>query len=197
VKPKPIGLMLALIFSILPAWAQKSELKFKSIEVTHFSKAEGIELTSDFPDFLYACLLSILKNNPKYSKMYEEVIGENEFVEPADAEQSLILQGTVLEYKKAGTGKSIVLAILKGLCAANLEDWENPESCRVPDRALRARMVILRRANKESLFDREIEVFAHGKSEYSDRPEDVIAEERLAAALAQAVAGSVKKALRP
>jgi hypothetical protein len=189
--------MLALIFSILPAWAQKSELKFKSIEVTHFSKAEGVELTSDFPDFLYACLLSNLKNNPKYSKMYEEVIGENEFVEPADAEQSLILQGTVLEYKRSGTGWSTVLAILGSLCVAHSEDRETRESCRVPDHALRARVVILRRANKESLFEREIKVAAHGKSEYSDRPEDVIAEERLAAALAQQVAGSVKKKLRP
>jgi hypothetical protein len=145
--------------------------------------------------FLYACSTKRLKR----AKLFEEVIGENEVVEPAEADQSLIVQGILLEYRKAGVGERILRGVLESF-TCHYEDWagniRTPDWCRQPDRFLRARVAILRRTSKEILFDQEINAGASGSSDTSSRSPDVIAEERLAIELASQVAGAAKK-LRP
>ena len=48
-------LLLAAAVFLLTTWASaKDQPKFKSIEVKHFTNAEGVELPPEFSDFLYS-----------------------------------------------------------------------------------------------------------------------------------------------
>src|SRR5215469_13441091 len=70
--------------------------QFKTAEAKHFVTAEGVELTPTFADYFYAELRSELTK----AKLVNDVIGEGEAVDDADAPKSLVISGTFTEYKK-------------------------------------------------------------------------------------------------
>jgi hypothetical protein len=74
----------------------KDEPKYKTAEAKHFDRAEGVELSPEFSDYLYAELRTQLQK----TKMFGQVIGEGEVVEDADAPASVVVTGTLTEYKK-------------------------------------------------------------------------------------------------
>lgn len=94
-----IRLILVALFPLLPAHAQKVTPRFKAIEVRHFDQAEGVEIPPEVPDFLYA----VLRHELEKSGMFEKVVGEEEVLERAEGEGSLILHGTLLEDGRRGT----------------------------------------------------------------------------------------------
>ncbi len=88
--------LAALLVVCLGSTLWAAEPKFKSAEVKHFERAEGVELSPEFSDLLYA----EIKNALKKSKLVGQPIGEGEVIDTADAPNSIIIAGNVLEYKK-------------------------------------------------------------------------------------------------
>ncbi|HKE06476.1 MAG TPA: hypothetical protein VKB48_01545 [Candidatus Acidoferrum sp.] len=100
---KRIGwLILVLALAAGSATAKDVTPVFKTAEATHFTGAEGVELTPSFYDYFYAELRDELKK----SKLVKDVVGEGEAVDDADAEKSVVISGTVSEYKKGSVVKS-------------------------------------------------------------------------------------------
>src|SRR5438067_4804550 len=100
-------LLIAIAFFLTTLASAKDQPKFKSIEVKHFPSAEGVELPPDFGDLLYAELKTALQKK----NLAKELIGEGEVVDAADAPNSAILEGNVLEYKKGSRAKEGVMEI--------------------------------------------------------------------------------------
>ena len=131
-------LLLAAVFLLIP-WANaKDRPKFKSIEVKHFSSAEGVELPPEFSDFLYAELRAGLQNK----RVARQLLGEGEVVDPADAAQSAILEGNILEYKK---GSIVKESLLRGFAGG---------------RSLTAHVRVVRRSDNEAIVDKDVKVQA-------------------------------------
>jgi Domain of unknown function (DUF4410) len=84
---------------------------FKTAEAKHFNAAEGVELTPAFYDYFYA----ELRNELKKSKLVNDVIGEGEAVDDADAAKSVIINGTVTEYKKGSAVKNALIGFGAGM----------------------------------------------------------------------------------
>jgi len=157
-------LLVAGVLVSCPAWAaKKGAAKFKSAEVRHFTSGEGVELSPEFPDFLYAQM----KKEMQKTGLFEQIIGEDEAVEAADAERSLIVSGNVLEYKKGSVAKEVLIGFGAGR------------------RSLKTHISVLRRSNKEALVDKDMTVKAP-----STRKENLLAN-----FLAKKIAGEIKKAL--
>jgi hypothetical protein len=114
-------LMLALLAGILAMGAAgkpKDETPhYKTAEAKHFATAEGVELTPAFVDYFYAELRSELTK----SKLVNEVIGEGEAVEAADAPQSLVISGTITEYKKGNVVKSTLIGFGAGMRSLKMD----------------------------------------------------------------------------
>ncbi len=123
------------------AGPSKGEPKFKAIAVKHFTLAEGVELSPEFPDFLYA----ELKDELKKSGLYEEITGEGEVVEANDAPKSLVVEGRMLEYKKGSVVKESLIGFGAGM------------------RSLRAQITVRRRSDNEVVLDKELKVRASSK----------------------------------
>jgi len=102
---------------------------FKTAEAKHFSGVEGVELTPAFYDYFYAELKSELTK----SKLVSEVIGEGEAVEDADADKSVVITGTVTEYKKGSVVKSALIGFGTGM------------------RSLKVDADVMRRSDKQNL----------------------------------------------
>jgi Domain of unknown function (DUF4410) len=108
------SLTLALIgLLLLPAAssAKDAEPQFKTIEAKHFTRAEGVELSPQFTDYLYAELRSELAK----TKMFAQVTGEGEAVEDADAPRSLVIDGMITEYKSGNVAKAVIIGFGAGL----------------------------------------------------------------------------------
>src|SRR5947209_1797411 len=133
-------LFLAICMLITLAGA-KDQPKFKSVEVKHFSLAEGVELPPQFSDYLYAELQADLQKK----KVTEQLVGEDEVVDPADASRSVILEGSVLEYKKGSVVKESLIGFGMGM------------------RSLTAHVKLLRRSNNEAVIDKDLKVRASSK----------------------------------
>lgn len=116
----------------------KDEPKFKSLEVKHFPNAEGVELPPEFSDYLYAELRATLQKK----KLAEQLIGEDEVVDAADAPRSAILEGSVLEYKKGSVVKESLIGFGAGA------------------RSLTAHVKLTRRSNNQAIIDKDIKVRA-------------------------------------
>lgn len=127
---------VVILFSALAA--AKDQPKFKSIEVRHFSQAEGVELPPEFSDFLYAEIRADLQKK----KLADQLPGENEVVDPADAAQSVILEGSVLEYKKGSLVKEKLIGFGAGL------------------RSLSTHVKLTRRSDNQALIDKDLKVKA-------------------------------------
>src|SRR6266566_6738558 len=98
-----MAMAVAVFTAVLPALAKDPEAQFKSVEAKHFTRAEGVELSPEFGDYLYAELRAELTK----AKLFGQVIGEGEVVDAADAPSSIIIEGTVTEYKKGNVAKDV------------------------------------------------------------------------------------------
>jgi hypothetical protein len=110
--------------------------QYKAAEVTHFTASEGVELTPEFYDFLYAELKAELQKK----KVVEQIIGEGEVVDAADAPTTLSIGGSVLEYKKGSVAKAVLIGFGTGR------------------RSLRSQVKIVRLSDKQAVFDQELTV---------------------------------------
>ena len=97
-------------FAAAPATAKDAEIKFKTVEAKHFDRAEGVELTPEFSDYLYAELRTQLGK----TKIFGQVIGEGEVVEVADAPASVVVTGTLTEYKKGNVAAAVIIGFGAG-----------------------------------------------------------------------------------
>jgi hypothetical protein len=133
--------ILVLLAISLSAFAADKQTKYNTAEPKHFSKAEGVELSSEFPEFLYAALSAELKK----SKLFKDVIGEGEVVDAADAPNSFSIDGEITEYKKGSVTKEILIGYGAGR------------------RALKTRIKITRVSDKSVVFDKELQVKASSR----------------------------------
>lgn len=165
------NLLLVLSAAILaaPAWAKDPPRQFKTVEAKHFTRAEGVELSPEFFDYLYAELRTELAK----TKLFVEVIGEGEAVEEADAAQSAIIEGNVTEFKKGSAVKEGLTSVIFGVPLAGF-------------RGLRASAVVRRRSDQKVLFESQFRV-----SSSSRMNEKVLARD-----VAEAMAKKIKKALK-
>jgi hypothetical protein len=106
-----IGTLAAALLWTSPAIAKDHEAHFKSVEAKHFPRAEGVELSPAFSDYLYAELRQELIK----AKLFDQVIGEDEVVDADDAPKSLVIVGTITEYKKGSLVKSELIGFGAGM----------------------------------------------------------------------------------
>lgn len=95
--PGFLVLSIAFLFAGVLA-AQDVTLPLKAIQAKHFGQAEGLGKTQEFLNFFYDGLMSYL---PK-TKVAAQVLGEEATVAEADAANSVVIEGTLLEVKKKG-----------------------------------------------------------------------------------------------
>lgn len=105
-----VAVLIALLIAALPLFAKDPEAQFKSVEAKHFTKAEGVELSPEFTDYLYAELRAELAK----AKLFGQVIGEGEVVDAADASSSIIIDGNITEYKKGNVAKDVLIGFTAG-----------------------------------------------------------------------------------
>jgi hypothetical protein len=91
--------------------------QYKTVEAKHFATAEGVELSSAFVDYFYAELRAELTK----AKLVNEVIGEGEAVDDADAPKSLVISGTITEYKKGNVVKSALIGFGAGFKSLSMD----------------------------------------------------------------------------
>ena len=110
---KVITLLALAVFLVWtpPAIAKDPQPQFKSVEAKHFSRAEGVELSPAFSDYLYAELRAELTK----AKLFGQVIGEDEVVDAADAPKSLVIVGTITEFKKGSVVKDALIGFGAGM----------------------------------------------------------------------------------
>lgn len=88
-----------------PARAGDATPKYKTIETKHFERAEGVELMPEFADYLNAELRTELQK----TKLFAQIVGEGEVVDASDAPSSVVVTGTLLEYKKGSVVKAALI----------------------------------------------------------------------------------------
>jgi len=93
------------LLAMAPARASNTDPKYKNVEARHFDRAEGVELTPDFSDYLNAELRAELEK----TKLFGQVVGEGEVVDDADAASSVVVSGTLTEYKKGNIAKAVII----------------------------------------------------------------------------------------
>ena len=110
--------LIAATFAIGASAAPKDETpQFKTAEAKHFTTAEGVELSPAFVDYFYA----ELRNELTKSKFVKEVIGEGETVDDADAPRSLVISGTIIEFKKGSVVKSALIGFGAGFKSLKMD----------------------------------------------------------------------------
>jgi hypothetical protein len=111
------GLLIAVFAAVLPGFAKDPDAQFKSVEAKHFAKSEGVELSPEFTDYLYAELRAELTK----AKLFGQVIGEGEVVDATDAPASIIIEGTITEYKKGNAVKDALIGFTAGWRSLKLD----------------------------------------------------------------------------
>jgi len=109
--------LAGFLFAAAPASAKDAEVKYKTVEAKHFERAEGVELTPEFSDYLYAELRTQLGK----TKIFGQVIGEGEVVETEDAPGSVVVTGTLTEYKKGNVAAAAIIGFGAGLRSLKLQ----------------------------------------------------------------------------
>jgi len=112
-------LMTVLLLAGLAAAAKEKDAtpRYKTAEARHFTQVEGVELTPAFGDYFYAELREELKK----AKLAGDVIGEGETVDDADAPQSIVITGTITEYKKGSVVKSALIGFGAGMRSLKMD----------------------------------------------------------------------------
>lgn len=128
--------LLGLFASAASARPKDQPSAYKSAEAKHFTSAEGVELSPAFADYFYA----ELRNELTKSKFVTEVIGEGEAVDDADAAKSLVVSGTITEYKKGSVVKSALIGFGAGF------------------KSLKMNADVIRRSDKQNLCTIEVHV---------------------------------------
>ena len=95
----------------------KDEPLYKTAEAKHFATAEGVELSPAFVDYFYAELRAELTK----AKLVHEVIGEGEAVDDADAPKSVVITGTITEFKKGSVVKSALIGFGAGFKSLKMD----------------------------------------------------------------------------
>lgn len=165
-KARVIGTLVSVLLLSAPAGGKNPEPKFKSVEVTHFTKQEGVELPPEFLDFLYAELTKELKK----SGVFEQIVGEGEVVESADASRSVTLGGSVLEFGKGSLKKRMIP--IAGPAGAG-------------GKTIRVQIKLLRKSDNQTLLGEEVK----------QRVPYEIKAQALAVLLARRIAKDIKKGL--
>jgi Domain of unknown function (DUF4410) len=106
-----IATLASALLWTLPAVAKDHEVQFKSVEAKHFPRAEGVELSPAFSDYLYAELREELTK----AKLFGQVLGEDEVVDAEDAPKSLVIVGTITEYKSGSVVKNALIGFGAGM----------------------------------------------------------------------------------
>lgn len=101
----------------IAASARVTTPQFKTIEAKHFERAEGVELSPDFSDYLYAELRAELLK----AKIFGQVIGEGEVVDAGDTANSIVIEGNITEYKKGNVAKDVLIGFTAGWRSLRLE----------------------------------------------------------------------------
>jgi hypothetical protein len=110
--------LIAATFAMGSTAAPKDEtLQYKTAEAKHFTTAEGVELSPAFVDYFYA----ELRNELTKAKLVKEVIGEGETVDDADALHSLVISGTITEFKKGSVVKSALIGFGAGFKSLKMD----------------------------------------------------------------------------
>jgi hypothetical protein len=112
-----MAVVVAFFAAALPGLAKDKEAQFKSVEAKHFTRAEGVELSPEFTDYLYAELRAELTK----AKLFGQVIGEGEVVDAADAPSSIIIEGNITEYKKGNVAKDVLIGFTAGWRSLKLD----------------------------------------------------------------------------
>jgi len=111
-------LTIAILLAISGTAKAKDETpQFKTAEAKHFTQAEGVELTPEFADYFYAELRSELEK----AKLAKDVIGEGETVDDSDAPQSIVITGTITEYKKGNVVTSALIGFGAGMRSLKMD----------------------------------------------------------------------------
>ena len=160
-------LVFAIVLLLVSMASAKDVPKFKSIEVKHFTLNEGVELPPEFKDYLYAELRAALQKK----KLAEQLVGEDEVVDPADVAQSLIIEGNVVEYKKGNAVKEGIVTLAVGA------------SFGAGARSLTTHVKVVRRNDNQAIIDKDLKVKVPARA----KPE------WLARFLAKEITGEVKK----
>jgi Domain of unknown function (DUF4410) len=142
-----ILLLAGLLLFAAPGGAKDEKPRFKTVEIKHFPFAEGVELPPEFSDFLYGAL----KKELQKTGMFEQILGEGEVVDAADAPQSIVLEGSILEYKKGNVAKQLIIGFGAGL------------------RSLTSQFAVRRRSDNASLLEKQLKV----RSPSTTNPEDL------------------------
>lgn len=159
-------LLLAATFLLTTGVSAKDQPKFKSVEVKHFPNAEGVELPPEFGDYLYAELQATLQKK----KLAEHLVGEGEVIDAADAANSAVLSGSILEYKKGSVVKEH-LTPYGGIFGAGF-------------RSLVTHVKLVRQSDNQVLLEKDLKVKA--RPEWDPK--------MLARSLANSIAGELKHA---
>jgi hypothetical protein len=109
-KTIALGTIVAVLVWAIPGMAKDPQTQYKTVEAKHFTRAEGVELSPAFSDYLYAELRAELAK----AKLFGQVIGEDEVVDKADEPKSIVIVGTITEYKKGSVVKSAVIGFGAG-----------------------------------------------------------------------------------
>jgi hypothetical protein len=113
-----ITVIFAGILGITASARAKDEAPlYKTAEAKRFATAEGVELTPAFVDYFYAELRAELTK----AKLVKEVIGEGEAVDDTEAPQSLVISGTITEYKKGNVVKSALIGFGAGFKSLKMD----------------------------------------------------------------------------
>jgi len=160
-----IGITAAVLLATMPAAiAKDNTAQFKTVETKHFARAEGVELSAEFGDYLYAELRAELTK----AKLFGQVIGEGEVVDTADASSSIVIDGSITEYKKGSAVKDALIGFTAG--------W----------RSLKLDTTIKRRSDQKLLVSPQIHVRASPRWN----------EKVLAKAAAKQIVNDLKKSLK-
>ena len=112
-----VAMTIALLAAALPGFAKDPEHQYKTVEAKHFTKVEGLELSPEFTDYLYAELRAELTK----AKLAGQVIGEGEVVDEADAPASITIEGSITEYKKGSVVKDVLIGYTAGWRSLKVE----------------------------------------------------------------------------
>jgi hypothetical protein len=116
-KSIALAILMTGLAWAMPAAAKDAAPEFKTVEAKHFPRAEGVELSPSFSDYLYAELRAELTK----SKFFTQVIGEDEVVDDVDAPKSLVIVGTITEYKKGSVMKDALIGFTAGWRSLKLD----------------------------------------------------------------------------
>jgi hypothetical protein len=109
--------VVAMFQTAVAAKSKDQAPQYKTAEAKHFTTAEGVELSPAFVDYFYAELRAELSK----AKLATEVIGEGEAVDDADASKSLVVSGTITEYKKGSVVKSALIGFGAGFKSLKMD----------------------------------------------------------------------------